>query len=101
MSIWILISLIALYWLSYPIFGAIGVAAAVSRGERPEDAGFSFMPELIVFPPVFFGFAMAIDHVALPWGRWIVSGFCVLLFVWSMVASIISIARIHKAKNVE
>ena len=55
MSLWILISLIALFWLSYPIFGGIGVAALVASGERSDDAGFSFLPELIVLPIVFFG----------------------------------------------
>ena len=67
MSLWILISLIALFWLSYPIFGGIGVAALVASGERSDDAGFSFLPELIVLPPVFFGIAAAIDYIAMPW----------------------------------
>ena len=99
MSIWILISLIALFWILYPIFGATGVGAAISRGDRPEDAGFSFLPETIVFPPVFFGIAMAIDYVAMPWGRLIVASFCVLLIAWGVIASTYSIIEIRRAKN--
>ena len=95
MSLWILISLIALFWLSYPIFGGIGVAALVASGERSDDAGFSFLPE----PIVFLGIAAAIDYIAMPWGRWLVSGLCVALFIWGVIASTASILAIRRMKN--
>jgi hypothetical protein len=81
MSIWILIVLIALAWLLYPVTGAAGVHVAVLEGKRPKDAGFSFLPELIVFPAVFFGVAAAIDYLAMPYGRWIIAGVCVAMLV--------------------
>ena len=79
MSIWILIILIALTWLLYPFVGAAGVHVAVLEGKRPKDAGFSFLPELIVFPPAFLGVAEVIDYFAMPYGRWIVAGICVAM----------------------
>jgi len=100
MSLWILIFSIALFWLSYPVFGAIGVALSVARGDSPSDAGFSFLPELIVFPPIFFVVAAGVDYIAMPLGRWIVSGLCVLLFSWGVISSIFSIVKIWNAKNV-
>jgi len=99
MSLWILTSLIALFWLSYPVFGAIRVSASIARGDRPTDAGFSFLPELIVFPPAFFVVAVAIDYIAMPWGRWLVSGLCLSLFAWGVVASIFSVMAIRNANN--
>ncbi len=66
MPFWTLVLLIALAWLSYPIVGALGVAASVAEGTLPKDAGFSFMLELIVFPPLFLGVAVLVDHFALP-----------------------------------
>ena len=99
MSVWILISSILLFWLSYPVFGAIGVSASIARGDSPDDAGFSFLPELIVFPPIFFAIAAAIDYVVMPWGRLIVSGLCLLLFAWGVIASIRSVILIRRANN--
>ena len=91
--------MIASFWLLYPVFGAIGVAAAVSRGERPQDAGFSFLPELIIFSPFFFGLAFVIDYVAMPWGRRIVSSICIMLLIWGVVSSIFGIIAMSRSKN--
>ena len=101
MTIWILISLIALFWLSYPMFGAVNNIAQISMGNRSEDAGFSFFPEIVTMPPAFFAVAMAIDYFALPWGRWSVSALCILMFTWGVVECISNLAAIHKAKNGE
>ena len=100
MPFWMLILLIALAWLSYPIVGAIGVAAAIAEGTRPKDAGFSFMPEWIVCPPLFLGFAMLIDYLAMPWGRWIVAALCMIMMSYGLIVSIrnmIVMRRLRKA----
>jgi hypothetical protein len=101
MPFWTLVLLIALAWLSYPIVGALGVAVAVARGSRPEDAGFSFLPELIVFPPLFLGLAMLIDYFAMPWGRWIVGILCIAMLAFGLIACIRSVVVIHRIKNAE
>lgn len=102
MPLWTLILLIALNWLMYPIVGAISVGEAIARGNRPEDASFSFMPELIVFPPLFLGLAMLIDYFVEPWGRWIVATLCVAMMLWGVVISVRSLAatrRIEEARE--
>ncbi|XZE53019.1 hypothetical protein SH139x_004732 [Planctomycetaceae bacterium SH139] len=88
MPLWTLILLIALAWLSYPIVGTIGLAAAIAEGTRPKDAGFSFMPELIVFPPLFLGVAVLIDYFAMPWGRWIVAALSIVMLICGFVVSL-------------
>jgi hypothetical protein len=65
---WTLI-IIALAWLPYPFAGVANVSAEVLEGKRHKDAGFSFLPELIVFPALLFGIASLIDCFAMPWGR--------------------------------
>ena len=99
MPFWTLILLIALAWLSYPLVGAIGVAAAIAEDKRPKDAGFSFMPELIVFPPLFLGIAMLIDFFAMPWGRWIIGTLCIVMLVFGFIACIRNFVTIRRLKN--
>lgn len=88
MPLWALILLIVVTWLFYPIVGAIGVAAAIAQNKRRKDAGFSFMPELMIFPPIFFGIAMLIDFFAMPWGRWIIGTLCVVMLVFGFISCI-------------
>ena len=99
MPIWSLIALIASAWIIYPFVGALWVTAEVSQGTRPKDAGFSFLPELIVFPPLFLGFAMFVDYFAMPWGRWLVGGLCVLMLSAAVVSCIRSLIIIRKAQH--
>lgn len=99
MPFWTLILLIALAWLSYPIVGAIGVAAAIADGTRPKDAGFSFLPELIVFPPLFLGLAMLIDFFAMPWGRWIVAALSIIMMSYGLIVSIRNVIVIRRVKR--
>lgn len=99
MPFWMLVLLITLAWLSYPIVGALGVAASIAEGTRPKDAGFSFMPELIVFPPLFLGVAVLVDHFALPWGRWMVGTLCVIMLVASVVSAIRNVMFIRRIQN--
>jgi hypothetical protein len=75
-----LVILVGVAWLSYPLAGAAGVAADVLGGRRAKGAGFSFLPEMIVFPAAFFGVAGVIDYFAMPWGRRVVGGVCVVMF---------------------
>ncbi|WP_146534834.1 hypothetical protein [Rubripirellula reticaptiva] len=81
MSIYALVLLIAITWLAYPAVGIIGLRAAIARGDRPPDAGFSYLPELIIYPPLFFGFAMIVDFFVMPWGRWFVGILCAIILV--------------------
>lgn len=97
MSFSTLILLIAATLLLYPIVGAIGVAAAIAEGSRPKDAGFSFMPELLVFPPVFLGVASLIDYFVMPWGRWAIGSLCVTMIVYYGVASVRCLIVIRRA----
>jgi hypothetical protein len=99
LSIWTLAILITAAWLSYPVAGAAGVAVAVSEGKRPKGAGFSFLPELIAFPAAFFGVAAVIDRLAMPWGRWIVGGLCILMFVMHIYLILRAIRKLHFAKK--
>ena len=99
MPFWMLILFIALAWLSYPIVGAIGVAAAIAEGTRPKDAGFSFLPELIVYPPLFLGLAMLIDYLAMPWGRWIVAALCVIMMCYGLIVSIRNVIVMRRIKQ--
>ena len=69
---WTLLILIGLAWGSYPIAGA----ARCAPGH-----GFSFLPELLIFPAVFFGVARLIDDFAMPWGRCTVGGVCLAMLV--------------------
>ena len=99
MSIWTLIILIALTSLLYPLAGAARVQLAVLEGKRPKGAGFSFLPELIVFPLAFFGVAAAIDLFVMPYGRWIVAGICVAMLalqVYELVRCFIRIRQIER-----
>ncbi len=99
MSLWTLLILIGLAWLSYPLASAATVSADVLDGKRPEGAGFSFLPELIVFPAAFFGGAALIDYFALPWGRRAVGGLCVLMLAGNIYLFLRGLHRIRSAKN--
>jgi hypothetical protein len=101
MSIWTLVILIALAWLLYPFAGAAGVRVAVLEGKRPKDAGFSFIPELIVFPVVFLGVAAVIDYFAMPYGRWIVGGICVAMLAQHVYVFLRSLIRIRQLEHQE
>lgn len=79
MSLWAFVVLVVVTWLSYPFAGGAVVRLEVLEGKRPKDAGFSFLPELLVFPAAFFVAAAVIDHFAMPYGRWLVGGVCVLM----------------------
>lgn len=97
MPSWVLYLLIAAAWLTYPFFGA----ASVAETEPPGNSGFSFLPELIVFPPIFWGVAYAIDSIATPWGRWIVSLLCVIMLVAGTVGfvrNVMALRRIARHK---
>ena len=57
MTLWVLYVLIAAAWLTYPFFGATWVAAQNSMTDPPGKSGFSSLPELIIYPPIFCGVA--------------------------------------------
>jgi hypothetical protein len=99
MSIWTLVILIALAWLLYPFAGAAGVRMAVHEGKRPKDAGFSFLPELIVFPIAFLGAAAVIDYFAMPYGRWIVGGISVTMLALHVYVILRSFIRIRQFEH--
>jgi hypothetical protein len=101
LSIWTLIILIGLAWLSYPIAGAAGCAEDVVDGKRPKGAGFSFLPELIILPVAFFGVAALIDFFAMPWGRRIVGGFCVLMFATHVYVILRGLYRLRSAEHTD
>ncbi len=96
MNVSTLVFLVLLFWLSYPLFGGIGVAVRVKRGTRPKDAGFSFLPELIVFPPLFLLVAFFIDCFAAPWGRWIVGMISLILFLYGVGVSIAGLIELKR-----
>lgn len=99
MSVWLLVLLIALAWLSYPVAGAASVSAAIHEGKRDKGSGFSFLPELIVFPAAFLCLAALIDWWAMPWGRMIVGGMCLLMIIAHLVILARSLRRIRLAKR--
>jgi hypothetical protein len=99
MSLWVLVTLVATAWLFYPIVGAFGVAAAVAEGSRPQGAGFSFLPEVLIFPPLFLGLALLIDYFAWPWGRWIIGSICIAMMAVGLVSCVRSALVIHRFKN--
>ena len=57
------------------------------------------MPELIVFPPLFFGIAMLIDYFAMPWGRWIVASLCILMMAYGFVVSLRNLIVMRRIKQ--
>ena len=99
MPFWILSLIVAATWLTYPIAGAIGVAASVAKGTSPEDAGFSFLPELIVFPALSIGAALSLDYFVAPMGSVLVGGFTAIMFVWMIVDSFLNVLTIRRQNN--
>jgi hypothetical protein len=81
LNLCVVAALIALAWLTYPLAGAARVSVDVLDGKRPEGAGFSFLPELVIFPTVFFVAAWAIDSSAPPLGSLIISVLCTMMLV--------------------
>ncbi len=57
------------------------------------------MPELLVFPPLFLGFAILIDYFAMPWGRWIVASLCVIMMALGIVASVRNLVVMRRIKK--
>lgn len=99
MTFCMLVLLIAVTWLLYPIVGGIGVALAVAKGTRQKDAGFSFIPGLIVFPPLFLGIAMVIDYIAMPWGRWIIGILCLTMMLFGFFVSVRNVTIMRRMKK--
>ena len=90
--------LIAAAWIMYPFVGIINLRASIAKGDRPADAGFSYFPELILFPALFYVFA-AITN---PWGCWIVSLLCVAMLILGtidMARSLTTIRRIRRDES--
>jgi len=96
MPLWGLYALVAAAWLSYPIVGAAAVSARNSTTDPPGNAGFSFLPELIIFPPIFLAIAFAIDSIAMPWGRWIVGLLCIIMLVAGTVSLVLNIVTLRR-----
>jgi hypothetical protein len=99
LSNWTLLILIGLAWLSYPFAGAAKVSADVLDAKQRRGAGFSFLPELIVFPAAFFGAAALIDYFAMPWGGRLVGGICVVMFAVHVYHFLRGLHRIRSVKN--
>lgn len=99
MGMWSLVILIGLVSFSYPVVGAYCVHADSLEGKRPKDAGFSFAPELILFVVASFGLAALIDYFAVPWGRRIVGGLCVVILSALLHSSLNACRRIRSAKR--
>lgn len=99
MSIWTLIIVIAVAWLSYPFAGGARLRLDVLEGRRPKDAGFSFLPELLVFPAAFLCTAIVIDHFAMPYGRRIVGGICILMIGGHAIEVLRCYIRLRRAKS--
>jgi hypothetical protein len=97
MSTWTLLILIGGGWVTYVIAGGFGVAAKQAEGELDDRAGFSFLPELLVFPALFFGVAKWIDAFAYPWGSRGVGAFHGLLALAHLASIIQDFARIRTA----
>jgi hypothetical protein len=93
--------LVALAWLSYPVAGSANVAAEVLQGKRSRGAGFSFLPELLVFPAVFLGVAALLDHFILPWGRRIIGGVCLAMFVAHLYVFVRARRQMRAARDTE
>jgi hypothetical protein len=91
--------MIAAAWLSYPIAGAANLGALTAEGKAAEDAGFSFMPELIVFPPMFFGIAWGIDRIAEPWGSRLIAAVCAVMICLHIKVVIQGFRRIRIAEK--
>jgi hypothetical protein len=99
MPYWLLILLVATAWGIYPFAGAANVAALVAQGKRPVGAGFSSVPELIVYPACFLTAAAAVDWIAMPWGRLSIGLLCITMIVslvWTTLRSLIVLHRIQK-----
>jgi hypothetical protein len=99
MSLWTLLILILVAWLPYPFVGAVGVAANVAEGKSPPGAGFSFLPELLVFPPLFLGVAALVDAFVMPWGRLIVGALCVVLVALHASTIVRYMIRLRRARR--
>jgi polyferredoxin len=85
--------------VSYPIAGAASVAVNAIEGKCPKDAGFSFLPEVIVFLAASFGLATLIDYFAMPWGRRTVGGLCVVVIIQHLYIIVRGIRRIRSTKK--
>ncbi|MBL9126083.1 MAG: hypothetical protein JNL97_00480 [Verrucomicrobiales bacterium] len=104
MSVWTLVILIVATWFSYPLAGGAVVRLEVLEGKRAKDAGFSFLPELLVLPATFFVVAAVIDHFAMPYGRWFVGGVCVLMLGvhgYILVRCFVRVRRLERRKRSE
>ena len=103
MPFWILVLIVAATWLAYPVAGAIGVAASVAEGTLPENTGFSFLPELILFPTLSVSAALLFDCFVDPVGSILIGGATMALFVWMMIASLQNfwIIRRHSSRRMD
>ena len=99
MPFWLLATVIISTWLLYPIVGAIGVAASVATGDSPEDAGFSFLPELILYPPIFFGIAVLIDSFTNHIGSFVVAGVSAAMIVWMAISTVQNLLTIRQHRK--
>ena len=96
MTLWVLYVLIAAAWLTYPFFGATWVAAQNSMTDPPGKSGFSSLPELIIYPPIFCGVAFVIDSIAMPWDRWIVAMLCVIMLLAGTIGFIQNVLKLRR-----
>lgn len=80
MSTWLLVTFITVAWILYPVAGALHVDLKIRQGRVPEDAGFSFLPELLVFPILFLVVAKGIDWFINPWGSYFITVLSLLCF---------------------
>jgi hypothetical protein len=67
---WLLLVLLIVVWFLEAVAAAAAKTVAAKRRGilRGSGGGVSVMPGLIFFPVLFLGIALAVDHVANPWG---------------------------------
>lgn len=95
-----LLVLLAAAWLTYPLAGIADVRASVAEKKRPPGSGFSFLPELIVFPASFLGVSWLIDWIAKPWGRNLVGSLCLVMAIhhlFVLVRRLMKIGRLNRS----
>ncbi|HSH94710.1 MAG TPA: hypothetical protein VK968_11240 [Roseimicrobium sp.] len=96
MTFWLFLAVIVVAWLTYPLAGAVSVAAESREGKRPANAGFSFLPELIIFPLALAAVAAIVDFLARPWGSRIVGGLCVVMIFHHTFVIVRSLRKLRR-----
>jgi hypothetical protein len=99
MNVWLLSILVTLTWVLWAVGGAIALHADKRQGKSPQDAGFSFVPIIPLFPILAVVAAVYADKIIAPWGTRVVGGLHVVLAVTFLVAIAGALHRMRSGRD--